>query len=96
MFTVLSNSNKASDVIFHITNTGNVDLKNVAINSSAPSGWTVTCSNLEKNIISSILEGTTTELAGGRGGLLSDQTFRWTGSTCRDEDDRQASERESP
>lgn len=55
-------SNKASDVTLHVTNTGNVDLENVAINSSAPSGWTVTYSNLEENVISSIPAGTTTEV----------------------------------
>lgn len=55
-------SNKASDVTLNVTNTGNVDLENVAINSSAPSGWTVTYSNLEENVISSIPAGTTTEV----------------------------------
>lgn len=55
-------SNKASDVTLNVTNTGNVDLENVAINSSAPVGWTVTYSNLEENVISSIPAGTTTEV----------------------------------
>lgn len=55
-------SNKASDVTLNVTNTGNVDLENVAINSSAPAGWTVTYSNLEENVISSIPAGTTTEV----------------------------------
>lgn len=55
-------SNKASDVTLNVTNTGNVDLENVAVNSSAPAGWTVTYSNLEENVISSIPAGTTTEV----------------------------------
>lgn len=55
-------SNKASDVTLNVTNTGNVDLENVAINSSAPAGWTVTYSNLEENVITSIPAGTTTEV----------------------------------
>lgn len=55
-------SNKVSDVTLNVTNTGNVDLENVSINSSAPSGWTVTYSNLDENVISSIPAGTTTEV----------------------------------
>lgn len=55
-------SNKESDVTLHVTNTGNVDLENVAINSSVPTGWTVTYSNLEENVITSIPAGTTTEV----------------------------------
>lgn len=55
-------SNKESDVTLNVTNTGNVDLENVAVNSSAPTGWTVTYSNLEDNVIASIPAGTTTEV----------------------------------
>lgn len=55
-------ANKVSDVTLNVTNTGNVDLENVSINSSAPSGWTITYSNLEENVISSIPAGTTTEV----------------------------------
>lgn len=55
-------SNKESDVTLHVTSTGNVDLENVAINSSVPTGWTVTYSNLEENVITSIPAGTTTEV----------------------------------
>lgn len=46
-------ANRESDVTLNITNTGNVDLENVSLNSSAPSNWTVTY-NLEDNIISGI------------------------------------------
>ncbi|MGN0159080.1 MAG: NEW3 domain-containing protein [Brotaphodocola sp.] len=55
-------ANKTTDVTLNVVNTGNVDLENVSINSSAPSGWTVTYSNLEDNVIDSIPAGTTTEV----------------------------------
>lgn len=55
-------ANKTSDVTLNIVNTGNVDLENVSVNSSAPSGWTVTYTNLEDNVIASIPAGTTTEV----------------------------------
>ena len=55
-------ANKESDVTLNVTNTGNVDLENVSINSSVPSGWNVTYTNLEDNVISSIPAGTTTEV----------------------------------
>lgn len=54
-------ANRESDVTLNVTNTGNVDLENVSINSSAPAGWTVTY-NLEDNIIKSLPAGTTTEV----------------------------------
>lgn len=54
-------ANRASDVTLNVTNTGNVDLENVSLNSSAPANWTVTY-NLEDNIIKSIPAGTTTEV----------------------------------
>lgn len=54
-------ANRESDVTLNITNTGNVDLENVAINSTAPTNWTVTY-NLEDNIIKNIPAGTTTEV----------------------------------
>lgn len=56
-----AHANQASDVTLQVTNTGNVDLENVSLNSSAPSGWTVTY-DLEENIISSLPAGTTTEV----------------------------------
>lgn len=52
---------READVTLNIANTGNVDLQDVAINSSLPSGWTVTY-NLENNVIPSIPAGTTTEV----------------------------------
>ncbi len=55
-------ANKKSNVTLNVTNTGNVDLEHVAINSSVPTGWTVTYSNLEDNVIASIPAGTTTEV----------------------------------
>lgn len=54
-------ANRESDVTLNVTNTGNVDLENVSINSSAPAGWSVTY-NLEDNIIKSLPAGTTTEV----------------------------------
>lgn len=52
---------KISDVTLHITNSGNVDLENVSLNSTLPAGWTVTY-NLDNNIIPSIPAGGTTEV----------------------------------
>ncbi len=52
---------KESDVTLQITNTGNVDLENVSLNSTAPSGWTVTY-NQEDNIIKSLPAGSTSEV----------------------------------
>ena len=52
---------KESDVTLNVTNTGNVDLQDVSLNSSLPSGWTVTY-NLENNVIPSIPAGSTTEV----------------------------------
>lgn len=54
-------ANQESDVTLNVTNMGNVDLEQVSINSSAPSGWVVTY-NLEDNIIKSLPAGTTTEV----------------------------------
>ncbi|MDO5550686.1 MAG: NEW3 domain-containing protein [Lachnospiraceae bacterium] len=56
-----AHANKESDVTLQIQNTGNVDLENVSLNSTAPSGWTVTY-DTEDNIIESIPAGTTTEV----------------------------------
>ncbi len=56
-----AHANQTSDVTLQIVNTGNVDLTNVSLNSSAPSGWTVTY-DLEENIIESLPAGTTTEV----------------------------------
>ena len=52
---------RTSDVTLNITNTGNVDLENVTLNSSLPTGWTVTY-NTENNVITSIPAGSTTEI----------------------------------
>ncbi len=56
-----ANAGKATDVTLYITNTGNVDLENVSLNSSAPSGWTVSY-NLDDNIIASLPAGSTSEV----------------------------------
>lgn len=56
-----AHANQASDVTLQIRNTGNVDLENLSLNSTAPSGWTVTYEG-EKNIIESLPAGTTTEV----------------------------------
>ncbi len=56
-----AHAGKESDVTLYITNTGNVDLENVSLNSTAPSGWTVTY-NQEGNIIDSLPAGSTSEV----------------------------------
>ncbi|MCD8371120.1 MAG: NEW3 domain-containing protein [Clostridiales bacterium] len=55
-------SGKSSDVTLNLENTGNVDLEQVSLNSTAPSGWTVTYEGLEDNSIDSIAAGTTKEV----------------------------------
>lgn len=52
---------RESDVTLNIVNTGNVDLENVSLNSTLPTGWTASY-NIENNIIPSIPAGTTTEV----------------------------------
>lgn len=52
---------KTADVTLNVTNTGNVDLQDVSLNSSLPSGWTATY-NLDNNVIPSIPAGSTTEV----------------------------------
>ena len=56
-----AHANDDSKVTLNITNTGNVDLQNVSLNSSLPSGWTVTY-NVEDNVIDSIPAGSTAEV----------------------------------
>ena len=56
-----AHANDDSSVTLNITNTGNVDLQNVSLNSSLPSGWTVTY-NVEDNVIDSIPAGSTAEV----------------------------------
>ncbi len=55
-------SGKSSDVTLNLENTGNVDPEQVSLNSTAPSGWTVTYEGLEDNSIDSIAAGTTKEV----------------------------------
>ena len=62
-----ANAGKESDVTLSITNTGNVELKDVAIKASLPTDWTVTYEgdaegDDEGNIISSIPAGSTAEV----------------------------------
>lgn len=57
-----ANAGKTSDVTLNIVNSGNTDLENVTINSTLPSGWTVTYDNLEDNTIASIPAGSTAEV----------------------------------
>ncbi len=54
-------ANKESDLTLDVTNTGNVDLENVSLTSSLPSGWTATF-DLEDNMISSLPAGNTTQV----------------------------------
>lgn len=56
-----AHANDDSKVTLNITNTGNVDLQNVSLNSSLPSGWTVTY-NVEDNVIESVPAGSTVEV----------------------------------
>ena len=56
-----AHANQTADVTLNVVNTGNVDLENVTLNSTAPSGWTVTY-DLEENRIDSLPAGTTTEV----------------------------------
>lgn len=56
-----ANAGKTKDITLQIANTGNVDLENVSINSSLPSGWVVTY-DLDDNIIESIPAGSVTEV----------------------------------
>lgn len=49
-------ANQESDVTLNVINTGNVDLENVSINSTAPGNWVVTY-NVEDNIIKSLPAG---------------------------------------
>ena len=56
-----AHANDESNVTLNLTNTGNVDLENVYMNSSIPSGWTVTY-NVEDNVVASIPAGSTVEV----------------------------------
>lgn len=56
-----ANAGKTKDITLQIANTGNVDLENVSLNSSLPSGWVVTY-DLDDNIIDSIPAGSVTEV----------------------------------
>ena len=56
-----ANAGKTQDVTLQIANTGNVDLENVSLNSSLPTGWVVTY-DLDDNIIESIPAGSVTEV----------------------------------
>lgn len=56
-----ANAGKTKDITLQIANTGNVDLGNVSLNSSLPSGWVVTY-DLDDNIIESIPAGSVTEV----------------------------------
>ncbi len=54
-------ANQEADVTLDVTNTGNVDLENVSLTSSLPSGWTATF-DLDDNMISSLPAGNTTQV----------------------------------
>ncbi|MGN0371756.1 MAG: NEW3 domain-containing protein [Enterocloster sp.] len=56
-----AHAGQKSEVTLQVTNSGNVDLENVTINSSAPSGWVVTY-NTDDNVIGTIPAGTTKEV----------------------------------
>lgn len=57
-----AHAGQESDVTLNVTNTGNVDLQNVSLNSSLPSDWTVTYNDLEENVIESIPAGSTVQV----------------------------------
>lgn len=46
-----AHANKESDVTLSVTNNSNVDLQNIALTSSAPSGWTVTFDNSSIDVL---------------------------------------------
>lgn len=52
---------RESDVTLRIANTGNVDLQNISLNPTLPTGWTATY-NIENNTIPSIPAGGTTDV----------------------------------
>lgn len=84
-----AHANKESDVTLQIQNTGNVDLENVSLNSSAPSGWTVTY-DVEDNIIASLPAGTTSEVIAhvkpGSDAITGDYVTSFTVSTGQTSD----------
>lgn len=53
-------SNKESDVTLKITNNGNIDLENITLSASAPSGWEVT---FDTTTIDTLEAGSSTEIA---------------------------------
>ncbi len=53
-------ANKESDVTLKITNNGNIDLANISLSSSAPSGWEV---SFDTTTIDSLAAGASTEIA---------------------------------
>lgn len=54
-------ANQESDLTLDVTNTGNVDLQNILLTSSLPTGWTATF-DLEENMITSLPAGNTTQV----------------------------------
>lgn len=54
-------ANQESDLTLDVTNTGNVDLQNISLTSSLPTGWTATF-DLEENMITSLPAGNTTQV----------------------------------
>lgn len=52
-------ANKESDVTLKITNNGNIDLENISLSSSAPSGWEV---SFDTTTIDSLAAGASTEI----------------------------------
>ncbi len=52
-------ANKESDVTLKITNNGNIDLENISLSSSAPSGWDV---SFDTTTIDSLAAGASTEI----------------------------------
>ncbi len=84
-----ANAGKTSDVTLYITNTGNVDLENVSLNSSAPSGWTVTY-NLDDNIIASLPAGSTSEVIAsvkpGKDAITGDYVTSFSASSDQSSD----------
>lgn len=79
-----AHAGKESDVTLYIANTGNVDLENVSLNSTAPSGWTVTY-NQDNNIIDSLPAGSTSEVIAhvkpGNDAITGDYVTSFSAST---------------
>lgn len=88
-----AHAGEKKDVVLSLTNTGNVDLQEVSLNSTLPSGWTVSYDLGEEgseNIISSIPAGSTVEVTAsvtpGQDAVTGDYSAVFTASTDETDD----------